>query len=76
MTFSELEPFDETREDWRTATILAMIANVNRDPEKTPRAYEPRDFVPLFGDASLPKKEVTWKQIDQIFQMYSGAFVG
>jgi len=29
----------------RTSTVLALIANVNRDPKKT-RAFRPKDFNP------------------------------
>ena len=35
-----------SRENWRhTAAVLALIANVNRDPKKT-RPYKPADFDP------------------------------
>ena len=34
------------RDAWaHTSTVLAMIANVNRDPKKTP-AFQPADFDP------------------------------
>jgi hypothetical protein len=34
------------RDNWNhTSTVLAMIANVNRDPKKTP-AFQPADFDP------------------------------
>ena len=34
------------RDNWaHTSAILALIANVNRDPKKT-RAYKPADFDP------------------------------
>ena len=29
----------------RTSTVLALVANVNRDPKKT-RAFRPKDFNP------------------------------
>jgi len=34
------------RDNWaHTSAVLAMIANVNRDPKKTP-AFQPADFDP------------------------------
>ena len=36
----------KSRENWNhTSTVLAMIANVNRDPKKS-RAFRPDDFNP------------------------------
>jgi len=44
-----------TRDDWsRTSSIMALIANVNRDPKKT-RAFRPRDFDP-FAKRTEPLK--------------------
>ncbi len=35
-----------SREEWlHTSSILALLANVNRDPKKTP-AFKPSDFDP------------------------------
>lgn len=41
-----IEPFGEVRADWRAASIVAMIANVNR-PSKQP-AYPMADFLLKF----------------------------
>ena len=33
------------REEWaRTANLMALLANCNRDPKKRPAAYSPADF--------------------------------
>ena len=33
------------REDWeRTANVMALIANCNRDPKKRPSPYSPAEF--------------------------------
>ena len=35
------------RQEWsRTANIMALIANCNRDPKKRPAPYTPADFGP------------------------------
>ena len=48
-TLAELVSMAEARleSDWgRTSVILALIANVNRDPKKT-RPFKPGDFNPF-----------------------------
>ncbi|HNO80463.1 MAG TPA: hypothetical protein PKN33_20640 [Phycisphaerae bacterium] len=36
-----------TRDEWgRTSSLMALLANCNRDPKKT-RAYRPSDFDPF-----------------------------
>jgi len=42
-----------SRAHWaHTSAVLAMIANVNRDAKKRPRAYQPSDFDPHTADKS------------------------
>lgn len=68
-TYAELEPFDETRDDYRTSLIATVIANVNRDPKKS--AYKLEDFLLAFGDANgrMPeKKPQTWEEQEMIFK--------
>lgn len=50
---------DGVREhDWaQTASIMCLIANVNRNPKTTKKPYTPQDFMPRFG-ARAKKKEV------------------
>jgi len=33
----------------QTASVLAMLANANRDPKKKPGAFRPEDFNPWAG---------------------------
>ena len=36
------------RQDWNhTSSILALIANINRDRKKRSRPFEPREFHPM-----------------------------
>lgn len=40
--------------DWkRTASLMALFANANRDPKKRSKPYTPNDFDP-FGKRSRP----------------------
>lgn len=36
----------ERRADRRHASLMALVANVNRDPKKRPEAYTASDFLP------------------------------
>jgi hypothetical protein len=56
LAYSELEPFDERRADYRTASVVTMLANVNRDTKKRPTAYKLDDFVIEF-DAPVKPRE-------------------
>ena len=43
------------REEWgRTSAVMALVANVNRDPKKT-RAFKPGDFDPTARSAKAPE---------------------
>ena len=60
MAYARLNPFGERRADLRNAQLMALTANVNRDPKKS-RAFKPRDFMldferqPASGDAMRAK---------------------
>ena len=55
--YAQLEPFNELRQDYRIASIVTMLANVNRDPKKP--AYKLEDFVLKFEQ--VPTKQ-TWQE--------------
>lgn len=72
VTFFELEPFDQEREDLRAASICAAVANSVRNHKKRPKAFVPADFVLSFGDHKRPKQ--TWQEQKQIGQMMAAMF--
>jgi hypothetical protein len=43
-----LEPWGEERGDLRSGIVASVIANVNRDAKKQPKAFEPVDFMPYY----------------------------
>jgi len=61
--FYSIEPFPEERADFRNAQLMAMIANVNRDPKKT-RAFSPDKFL---VDYWKERKSVTPESTGQMF---------
>lgn len=48
MAYDRLEPFGESRADYREASHMAMIANMNR--KKGARRLEPSDFMPVWDE--------------------------
>lgn len=74
MAFAKIQPFGEVREDFRFASLQALIANVNRDPKKSkPITSEP--FMPDFEKAldeqeeqeQMPEHERVWQKIKSVF---------
>lgn len=66
MTLRELLWMAEARgrADWsRTSVILALIANIHRDPKKT-RAFKPTDFNPYRLDE---EKSNQWEILKAVF---------
>lgn len=71
--YAGMEPFDERRDDYRTASIEVMIANVHRDPKDKP--YKISDFLLRFGDDQKPERKQTWQEqvafLNLIAKVYS-----
>lgn len=69
--FYALDPFGELRADYRAASIVQMIANVNRGKGAP---YKLKDFLLKFGE-SEPAKARPWREqkamMGQIFAAYS-----
>lgn len=74
MAFFQLQPYGEWRADFRTASLMALIANVNRDPNKS-KEYAPQDFMPDFEKAleerhaqeEIPEHERIWNKVKTAF---------
>lgn len=45
--YYRLEPFGEERADFRSAQLLALTANLHRDPAKFPSPFTVADFMPF-----------------------------
>lgn len=54
LLYFEHEPYGGRTEDVRVARLMALLANINRDPKKRSKPFEPREFVP-FEVATPPK---------------------
>ncbi|MCX5673931.1 MAG: hypothetical protein NTX87_02885 [Planctomycetota bacterium] len=57
------------RDEWgRMSSLLALIANVNRDPKRT-RAFKPADFNPYEARrrAGIPLTKENFRLLKQVF---------
>jgi hypothetical protein len=74
--YSTLEPFDEVRADYRAASIVQMIANMNRDIKKHPNPFSIEDFVLGFGDSgeARSRKKQTWQEQKLIAAQFAAMY--
>jgi len=70
--FAQLEPFGEEREDLRAGIVAATVANTARDPKRRRRTFEPKEFMPRFGE----EKEQGWEEQLAIVEVLNAAFGG
>ena len=61
----------KTREAWNhTASVLCLLANVNRDPKKRPKAFQPADFHPYGGPRQKQGVPLTRKNIGLLKKIF------
>jgi len=58
--YAVLEPFNELRQDYRIASVVQMIANVNRGSKE--QAYKLQDFLLKFGEPENKPRKQTWEE--------------
>ena len=63
LAYDSIDPGEPVRSDMNAAMISSIIANVNRDPKKRARPYEPKDFMWDFEGRTrkAPAKEIKMK---------------
>lgn len=59
--YAELDPFDEVRADYRAASIVQMLYNLNRSKQSQPGKLQ--DFLLKFGDIDDKPKQTPKQQI-------------
>lgn len=77
LAFMELEPFDETRADARSAMVVAAMANIHRG-KGTP-AYSPSQFMLKYdteeeGENAENKRIQTYQEQKQIAMMWAAVY--
>lgn len=69
MAYSDLEPWSEERADYRSASVVHAIVNMNRDTKKHPEPIELDKFLLKFGEQE-PKRKQTWQEQKAIAMMW------
>ncbi len=70
--YFSLEPWGTEVDDWRAGMVASTIANVNRDPKKRRKPYEPKDFIP--HRLALPAKEQSAEEQARVMRMWARAW--
>lgn len=71
IAYAEVEPFDETREDYRTASIVATLINLKRGKRK---ALSLEDVRIMFGDEKKIEKRQSVQEQIQIGLLMAGFY--
>lgn len=61
LAFAAIEPLPAARADLRTARLMALLANVNRDPKRRGHPYEASDFMVDWWQEAPPVNHVLEK---------------
>lgn len=69
--YGQLEPFDETRQDYRTASIVATLINLKRGKRK---ALTLEDVRVMFGDEKAPEYRQSVQEQMQIGMLMAGFY--
>jgi hypothetical protein len=72
MAYARLEPFGSETDDHRLAQLLALIANVNRDPKKRKTPWTPEDFLPKRVPRRSAEADDLRPRIDAAMAAFSG----
>lgn len=74
LAYMDLEPIDERRADFRAASIVQALYNINRDVKRYPTPFKLDDFVLKFEDAPKQKQDVVTK-LKLLAAMFTGKHV-
>ena len=72
MAYARLEPFGSEADDHRLAQLMALIANVNRDPKRRKTPWTPDDFLPRRGPRPAPTQDDLRPRIDAAMAAFGG----
>lgn len=74
--FNQLEPFGEEVMDTRFARLMALLANINRNPKKSPRAFKIEDFKPDYTELWIERPAMSGNETLDVVKTLAGAFGG
>lgn len=73
MAYYELEPFGEERADLRAGIVASTVANSRMRGKNDNKTYQPKDFLPKFGES---KEKQTWEDHLAMVQDLQKSFGG
>lgn len=77
IAYSTVELIGDDREDYRMANVMALLANINRDPENKPDPFSPVDFMPDFWRREeVEEHKPDWKRNKGIAELITIALGG
>lgn len=65
--YDRIDPIGKWREDFNVANLMALIANVNRNPKKKSNPFTISDFMPEWGKEEEKEKRQTVEEMKQAF---------
>lgn len=74
ISYSRLRPFGPLVNDQRYGNIMALIANVHRDPSKMPEPFSPTDF--MMSKVKQRKEVQSWEEQLSVVEMLTTALGG
>lgn len=72
MAYYRLEPWGPERADLNMGVLASLYANVKRDPKRS-KAFQPQDFMPVYGGEE--RRQTVEEQV-QLVHMLQEAFGG
>lgn len=72
--YDRLDPFGETRADYRACLVAAVIANANPFRKKNAKAVNPMDLMPQFGDREPVSDEEIIAKAKRMCAAFGGSF--
>lgn len=76
MAFERLEPFGDLVQQFIGGQIAATVANVNRNPDKTPAPYRADDFMPALRVPEAPSVRGADLTPDQLSDLLDAELFG
>ena len=74
IAYARMEPFDETRADYRVAMLAQLLANVNRDPKQKREPFTITDFLLKFGEETVAKQEPDWRRMKAMAKLITDTY--
>jgi hypothetical protein len=72
LAYARLEPFGADADDHRLAQLMALMANIHRDPKRRTTPWMPNDFLPRRGPRPETDQDSLRPRIDAAVAAFGG----